>query len=683
MNAHSLSVLEFDKVRSIVAAFAATDAGRDEVGRIAPAVDGSAVQRLLQETEEYMHLLQSGQAPSLDGSGDGRNAVEKLFVAGSLLTPEELRTVANSLAVSRRVKKFLNGFRGSGSGLAVPLLCERADAIVPLKELEDAVDAAVDEQAEVRDSASPELRKIRRAATRMREDILARMGSILQDSGLQKVIQEQVITLRDDRYVLPLKPNFRQSLQGVVHGQSGSRATLFVEPLEVLEQNNRLAELRMEEREEVERILRKLTLLLSDRADAIRASLDALTGIDAIHAKARFGMAFDAVVPELSSDRSLRVRSARHPLLVGKYKANTGYPEVMPNDIILEHGQQALILSGPNAGGKTVVLKTLGLLCLMAQCGLPLTVADGTCLPRFGSVFADIGDEQSLEQDLSTFSSHVGRIAEILREADRDSLVLLDELGSGTEPAEGAGLATAVLENLIARGCVTIVTTHHNALKLFGSETTGAVNAAMEFDPQSLKPTYRMIMGRPGRSYGLDMAARMGVPGSVVQRARERTGEDDVRLEKLLENVEKDARLLTEQRQALGHELSKAQQDRCRAESELTAAREQAREITRKAKGESREVVAALRQKLRELSSIAPGTRAELKQAVSEVEGLTAKLEQNTRRESPGKAVQRDFRPGSTVRLSAVNKTGIVKSSHAGILESRWVERQSRSRLRK
>jgi DNA mismatch repair protein MutS2 len=238
-----------------------------------------------------------------------------------------------------------------------------------------------------------------------------------------------------------------------------------------------------------------------------------------------------------------------------KVKAAANQDGVTPNDILLEGDLRALILSGPNAGGKTVILKTIGILCLMAQSGMPITAAEGSELPCFGSVFADIGDEQSLEQDLSTFSSHVSQIAEILRQADRNSLVLLDELGSGTDPGEGAGLGAAVLESLIERGCFSVVTTHHNALKLFGSQTSGAVNAAMEFDPQTLKPTYRLMPGRPGRSYGLDMAARLGVPDEVVRKARARLDEDDTRLDQLLKQVEENSRLLASEGKPLTERL--------------------------------------------------------------------------------------------------------------------------------
>jgi DNA mismatch repair protein MutS2 len=672
MNEHTLRVLEYDKIKSIVAAYAASEAGRAAVIDLLPAADVQTVKTRLRETREFTQILQSGEKPPLDGILDAGQAVGKLGVSGSMLSPAELLNMATTLGAGRRVKSFFQKFEGKGKGAvpAAPFLCAKAAAIHSLKQIEDTVFGAIDDKAEVKDSASPALRKIRKQIIRMREDILDRMSGILQDSGFQKVIQEPVITVRDDRYVLPLKPNFRQSLRGVVHGQSGSRATLFVEPLDVLEQNNRLAELRMEEREEVERILRELTSLMAQEVDRIEATIHALAEIDAVYARARFSMDYDGTVPEISADGGIQLRAARHPLLVGKSKAGAPYADITPNDIVLDGEQRALILSGPNAGGKTVILKTVGLLCLMAQSGLPVTAAEGSELPYFGSVFADIGDEQSLEQDLSTFSSHVSQIAEILQQATRDSLVLLDELGSGTDPGEGAGLGAAVLESLIERGCMTVVTTHHNALKLFGSQTSGAVNAAMEFDPNTLKPTYRLIPGRPGRSYGLDMAARLGVPDAVIQKARVRLGQDDARLEKLLAQVENDSRLLASERQALERELAAVQQERAEVTAALRTARDEVRSVKSKAKTEAKEILTSLRQKLRELSRVVALEQVDAKKVSAEVEALSRRLEPDASEGQPADAVLAiDIHTGDTVRIAKLNKTGTVISSHRGMLE--------------
>jgi len=669
MNEHALRVLEYHKVIDLVAGYTASGTGRDAVLALLPSGDAEFVKTRLQETNEFTRILQSGIIPPLDGISDIRPAIHKLGVAGFLLTPEELLKTAQTLSAGRRIKQFFHQFEGTASRLSAPLLCAKASVIHPQKHIEDAVAAALDEKAEVKDSASPELRKIRKLIARNRDDILNRMADILQDAGFQKIIQEPVVTIRDDRYVLPLKPNFRHSLKGVVHGQSGSRSTLFVEPLDVLEQNNRLAELRMDERDEVERILRELTALVAQDAATIAATCSALAEIDSVCARARFGLEFDGIIPALSPDGGIKLCAAKHPLLVDKYRNNPGNTGVTPSDIILDSHKRALILSGPNAGGKTVILKTVGLLSLMAQSGLPITAAEGSELPCFHSIFADIGDEQSLEQDLSTFSSHISQIARILRQAEPGSLVLLDELGSGTDPGEGAALGAAVLEQLIERGIAAIVTTHHNALKYFGSQTKGAANAAMEFDLQTLKPTYRLIAGRPGRSYGLDMATRLGVPNDIVLKARERLGSDDSKLDELLKQIEEETRRLVGTREKLDKELALTKKERDEASLLLKTAQEESRTVKAQAKQESRDVVAALRRKLRELSSIAVLDRAEAKTAAAEIGSLAGKLDPETSAQDIQAAQSRDYLPGERVRIRGVNKTGVVLNSQRGMLQ--------------
>ncbi len=665
MNEHTLRVLEFDKIVNIVAGYAASEVGKQAVLNMLPAEERSIAEERLRETNEFLRILERGENPPLDGILAIGPAVAKLGARGSTLVPAELLNTAATLGAARRVKQFFQRIEGKS---ASPLLTAKADRIRPLKHIEDAVFAAIDERADVKDAASPALRKIRKLLARTRDEVLSRMSGILQDSGFQKIIQEPVVTIRDDRYVLPLKPGFRQSIKGVVHGQSGSRATLFVEPLDVLEQNNRLAELRMEERDEVERILRELTGLLSQEAGTIEETIEALAEIDGVYARARFGKDYNGAIPLLTRERSMRLRSARHPLLTWKQKF-TGGSAVKPNDIMLSDRDRALVISGPNAGGKTVILKTVGLLSLMAQSGLPITAAEGSELPCFGSMFADIGDEQSIEQDLSTFSSHVSQIAGILQKADKDSLVLLDELGSGTEPGEGAGLGAAVLESLMERGSISLVTTHHNALKLFGSETSGAVNAAMEFDPQTLKPTYRLIPGRPGRSYGLDMAARLGVPSEVIDRARARLGEDDTRLEDLLKHVEDESRRLDIERQALEQDRSTALNDRNEAASRLQAAREEVRNLRTQARLEAREVLSSLRQRLRELSRRAIIEQAEAKKVSAEIEALNRKLEPGIEPQPASPAFVKNINAGDRVRITRLNKTGTVLALNRDTVE--------------
>ena len=665
MNDHALKVLEYDKVRDIVARFAASDPGRDAVLRLFPSPDRGTVAGRLAETREFLGILHAGGHPPLDNISDIGPSLGKLHAEGMLLQPAELLAIAATLAACRRLKAFFQRLDGSA---AAPLLCGRAASITPLKELEDSVHAAIDETGEVRDSASPELRRVRKLIGRTRDGIMDRLVRILRSEDAKSVVQEQLITVRDDRYVMPLKPNFRQSVKGVVHGHSGSRATLFVEPLEVVEQNNRLAELRMEERTEVERILRELSALAARDAAVIAASVDAAAAIDAISARARFGAEFRAVVPELSPGGGLALRAARHPLIVAKRKTGAAQ-DAVPNDIDLSGNGRTLIISGPNAGGKTVILKTIGILCLMAQAGIPVTAAEGSALPVFSGFFADIGDEQSLEQDLSTFSSHVSQIAGILREASADSLVLLDELASGTDPAEGAALGSAVMAGLLERGCLCVVTTHHSSLKLFGARTTGAVNGAMEFDPETLKPTYRFIPGRPGRSYGLDMASRLGVPDSVVRDARSRLTGEEAGLDRLLEQVELDSRELRSELQRAAGDRQAAERLRAEVERLHRAAAEEERNAKTKAKTEAREVLAGLRQKLKELAKVPLPDRTVVARERQEIEALAQKLEPAEEEYAALPLMPAEVHPGDRVRVPRLRKTGTVLFASHDTLE--------------
>lgn len=666
MNEHTLRVLEYEKLREIVAGFAVSYPGKQAVLSVLPATDRVQVEQLLGETRELLQIIERGEFPPLDGIRDIHPQLAKLTASGMTLTPTELLDLVSTLGAARRIRTFFQ--RIEKQGPAPTLLSAISARITPLQPLENAVQRTIDEKGEVKDSASPALRRVRKQLVRTRDEILDRLSRILKAGEAGNIVQESVITIREDRYVLPLKPNFRQSLTGVVHGQSGSRATLFVEPLEVLEQNNRIAELRMEEREEIERVLRELTSLFAAEAGAIGSTFTALTGLDAIYARVSFGREYRCTVPEYAPDAPLRLRAARHPLLVWKQKAARLPGEVTANDLDMGAGIQALIISGPNAGGKTVMLKTLGLACLMAQSGIPVTAAEGTSLPVFGAIFADIGDEQSLEHDLSTFSSHANRIAEVLREADQRSLVLLDELGVGTDPAEGAALGAAVLSRLLERGCTTVVTTHHGSLKLFGAETAGAVNAAMEFDPETLRPTYRFLPGMPGRSYGLDMARRTGVPEEVVRDAFSRLGEHEAGLEKLLEKIEAESRQLRIAREDAENALASAWALKKEAESLLQSARDESRTIKAKAKEEARDVLHSLRQKLKDLSRTAVLGTAEAARERGTVEDLARRIEpeEATASVAPEGYV---FRSGERVKIPRLRKTGTVLAVHKGALE--------------
>lgn len=670
MNNHALRVLEFDKVREIVAPFARSEPGRARVLSLLPDNDTDRVTAGLTEVRELTALLTAGEEPPLVGIRDIGPSVERLGVAALALRPAELLDIASTLAAGRKIKTFFSRFaKGGGTGPVAPLLTGRTGGIVPQQAIEDAIVRAVDESGEVKDGASPGLRRIRKSLARVRDDVLQRMERIFRDESRRDVVQEQVVTMRDDRYVLPLKPNFRQSVKGVVHGQSGSRATLFVEPLDVVEQNNRLAELRVEEREEVERILRALTTLIADERQAIGELFAVVTAVDSIAARARFGLECGGTVPAIADRGRIVLRGARHPLLVWKPRTGPDQRAAVPNDLSLSADRPVLVISGPNAGGKTVILKTVGLLCLMAQAGMPVTAAEGSEVPVLADLFADIGDEQDLGRDLSTFSSHVSGIAGILRDADRDSLVLLDELGSGTDPAEGGAFGSAVLTRLIDRGCITVVTTHHNALKLFGSRTSGAVNAAMEFDPATLEPTYRFVPGRPGRSYGLDMAARLGIPPGVIADARSLLSTDEAGLDRLLQQVEEDALRLRREREQAEADRRSAAALRADAEEKARTAVESAKAVMTKARQDAREVLAGLRRKLKELSRTDALTREAAQSERLAVEALARTLEPPDETAEAPLPVPHAFRPGDRVRLPKLKRTGTVLFVHKNALE--------------
>ncbi|MDH4162274.1 MAG: endonuclease MutS2 [Nitrospirota bacterium] len=673
MNDHALRVLEYDRAREIVARFAATEPGRDRAQSAQPSTERAVVGERLGEAAEFLQILQEGEQPPFDGVQAIGQSLERMSVAGTILQPAELLALGSTLGAARRIKAFFRRIEdapSAGSQQRASLLCSRAGRIVVLKDIEDRISATVDETGEVKDSASPELRRLRKLIARTRDDILDRMGKILRQADSQNIVQEQVVTVRDDRYVIPLKPNFRQGLTGVVHGHSGSRATLFVEPIDVLEQNNRLAELRMDERDEVERILRELTSLLAGHAGEIAGTFDAVTGLDEVHARGRFAKECGATIPAISPANRLLLREARHPLLVWKRKTAPAAFDVMPNDVELAEDRRALIISGPNAGGKTVILKTVGLLSLMAQAGMPVTAAEGSEVPVFKDLFADIGDEQDLEQDLSTFSSHISRIAEILREADAGSLVLLDELGTGTDPSEGAALGSSVLAKLLERGCMTVVTTHHGSLKLFGARTAGAVNAAMEFDPETLKPTYRFIPGRPGRSYGLDLAKRLGIPDSVIHDARSRISGGEAGLDRLLEQLEDDSRRLRAEREQAEADRRTAAVLKADAEASAKAAAEEARTARSKARQDAREVLSSLRTKLKEFSRTASMTPSDIQAERSGINELSRQLEPAEEALfETASAVSHALHAGDRVRMPRLNRTGTVLFLHKDAVE--------------
>jgi DNA mismatch repair protein MutS2 len=515
LDSHTLEVLGFTRVRGILAGLCQTDMGRERALALEPVADAQQIASELDRLDEVASL---GDEPPLAEVKDVRPLLEQLRAAG-LLTGEELLRVRLACTGIRKCREFFQNQRQDVVKVR-PLI----DDLVPQPALERGIDEAIDEAGAVRDSASPELADIRRRLRSLRNALVRKLERMAADNpGWFGGIP----TVRGGRFVLPLLLEHRAGVPGVIHGSSGSGQTLFVEPLSLVSDGNELQELQDAEAEEVARILRELSRLVAQQVPELSSALVVAGALDVLVAKRRFAARFDCRRPDTAADGRLELVKARHPLLLHR-KVN-----VVPLDMRFPDTAQVVLISGPNAGGKTVVLKTAGLLALMFNAGMYVPAADGTRMPVFRKVFADIGDEQSLDSDLSSFTAHVGRLKEILDKADAESLVLIDEIGASTAPEEGAALAVAVLEALRDRGVKSVVTTHFGALKMFAQDEPGMANAAMEWGRQSPEsdsgrsgPTYRLKMGFPGESSAFEIAAGAGMPVKVIERARTRIGHE-------------------------------------------------------------------------------------------------------------------------------------------------------------
>lgn len=561
MDTHSLQVLEFPAIREILAAETDSPLGRERALALRPTADPDLVLHRLGQTREARALLAQGGIPSLGRATDIRPAVERAAVPGACLSPSDLAAIADAVEAAVELRQAIRRVDLS----LVSLVAVAAELRPPIP-LAREVRRCLRPDGGVADSASPTLLRLRAQTRQAREEIREGLQALLAAPHLQGVIAEPVITLRNDRYVIPLLPQHRASLPGIVQDQSGSGHTLFVEPLSVVEQNNAIRRQEREAEAEVERILLELTGQVRSQRDDLRATLEALAELDVLFAKARLAERWGAEEPRMAADGRLRLRGARHPLLVEARRAAGPEAEpVIPIDVALEPTARVLVVTGPNAGGKTVALKTVGLLALLAQSGLPIPASPDSELPVFAAITADIGDEQSIAADLSTFSAHMVRLRTILTAADRRSLVLVDEIGAGTDPGEGAALGNAVLEALAERGAWVLATTHLDGIKLFVSQDPRMVNAAVEFDLDRMRPVYRLHIGLPGRSFAIDVACRLGIPTPIVQRARELVGDSGAGIAALLNRLHALERTRMEQ-------VTQAEADRAAAAEARTAA---------------------------------------------------------------------------------------------------------------
>ena len=562
--------LEFDRIVDVVRSFALTPLGDEVLSALEPDIDPKAVAHAIDATTETVAFFERHPLFPLRAGEGIEAALAVLGVDGQILDPLPLRMVADFLDSVEIASAGIRQATGS-----FPILSGIAARSASFKrEIED-VRRAIDPSGEVLDRASQELRSLRERLRQKRQRLRTTLEQFVKGKDTSKYLQEQVVTERNGRYVLVVRAEHRSNVPGIVHGSSTSGASLFLEPASTVEINNEIVELEEAEREEVRRILLALTDAFRARPEDLSASLGVATELDVLQAKARFARIVNGVAPEMALDGRIELRAARHPLLIKAVRQRLGdaegggednRPDVVPTDIVLEPPTSVLLITGPNTGGKTVAIKATGLLALMAQAGLHVP-ATSARLPVFRSIFADIGDEQSISASLSTFSGHITNIVGMDRALELPALVLLDEVGTGTDPNEGGALATAIVSHFKSRGAVVIATTHYDALKTWGTTTDGVITAAFAFDPQTFAPTYRLIYGAPGRSLAIEIAQRLGMPLPVVAAARGFLSDDQKRLAAHLARVDAQAR-------ALESERSRLQRDR-RALDDNTAKLEQ------------------------------------------------------------------------------------------------------------
>jgi DNA mismatch repair protein MutS2 len=654
LNDKSLHTLEFHKVRERLASYTSFSAGKTAALELVPLTDITQVRRNQRITSEAVRLLSLRPDVTLGGARDIREMVRRAEL-GSVLDPSEVLMVLDTLRACRILHGVIARTQEQRSEL--PTLAFIADGLTLLPKLEQEIERCISDDGQVLDSASPALGKIRVGIRAAHNRLMQRLQQLISSEAAGRALQEPIITLRNGRYVVPVKRDFQGLLKGIVHDQSNTGSTLFVEPLAVVDLGNEWRQLQLEEQQEIERILRELGGLIGDKGDSIRTNVEILADIDLALAKARYSVAIDAREPELveprvkgpdpsrpldnrerrpqaqarasqdgqpqqeqnpksairnpNSHQGLYFKNARHPLLTGK---------VVPITIELGGRFRMLVITGPNTGGKTVALKTVGLLTLMSQAGMHIPAEGGSRAVVFKDVFADIGDEQSIEQSLSTFSSHMSNIVGILRQATRGTLVLLDELGAGTDPQEGSALARAIITTILEIGALAVCTTHYSELKAFAYSTPNVENASVEFDVQTLSPTYRLMVGVPGRSNAFAIASRLGLNPMIIDKARRYIDPEAQRVEDLIEDIRS-------QREATKSELGTAEQ----ARRELDQRRQ---EVDRRL-AEAEEIKARAAEEGRaQLEGELETLRAELRQLRARVEaGLTATSDETLTRQ--------------------------------------------------
>ncbi len=578
-----LAKLDYGKIRDKLSAHCVLPRAKELAGELIPVSEIRIVKEMLRETDEGKTLLRLNPLFSVRGAKEIRPYLERCD-RGGILDPEELLEIRDTLKTARQIRNTLVETNQSGKDNYSELFMLRVivEVITPQKNIEDEITRCVSEDGNITDRASEELGRLRRSKNTLQQRIRDSLDGILKNSGYQKMLQDHVITTRGDRYVVPIKVEYSSAFPGIVHDQSASGATVFIEPMVVVQLGNELREVILKENREIQRILQQLTALVAVKVPELTVLYEAIAKLDFILAKAHLSEDMEAGSPLVVTKHEVKFVKARHPLLTGP---------VVPISVELGKGYRFLVITGPNTGGKTVTLKTIGLLAVMTQSGLHIPAEADSKMGIFTRIFVDIGDEQSVEQSLSTFSGHMTNIVDIMGEADDKSLALFDELGAGTDPAEGAALAMAILSELLERGCYGVATTHYGTLKSFAYNTLGVENASVEFDPESLKPTYRLLTGIPGRSNAFSIAQRLGLCEKVLDKARTFISNREMQESDLLENLEDTQREIETKKRQIEAEQRDAEQKVQELKQKNRELEEKYDEILHKAKEEAVEIV--------------------------------------------------------------------------------------------
>jgi DNA mismatch repair protein MutS2 len=671
MDAKSVRTLELPLVLARLGQFTSFSAGRALALECLPSSDFDTVAVRQRQTTEARRLLSTRSDVSVGGARDVRDAATAA-ARGMTLRAEDFLAIRQTVVAGRSLGRLIRRAEAE-----YPALVEAAAGLNDLPEIVDSIDRTLDDDGEVRDGASEQLGAIRIELRRAHDRLLGRLQRVLSEHASH--LQEQIITQRDGRYVVPLRAEFKGRLRGIVHDQSASGATLFIEPLATVELNNRWKEQQLLEQVEIQRILAALTLKIGSACEPLHAVVASLAELDFILARARYAESLGANEPILVAAASaastagppglppgtLKLIAARHPLLEP--------PSVVPIELEFRPQVAAIVITGPNTGGKTVALKTAGLLALMCQCGLHIPAASGSSLAVFDNVFADIGDEQSIQQSLSTFSAHITQVIRILEHATPRSLVILDELGAGTDPTEGSALARAILIRLVSGGIPTLVATHYPELKAFAHATAGVMNASVEFDPRTLMPTYRIALGVPGQSNALAIAARLGLDPAILNQARTMIAPEDLAASGLLQEIQRDREAVRAERT----QAAAARREASAAESKLSRRLEriedERRALIEAARDEAQREVQALREELRALrrrarEALDLGGEQALREVESQAKSIQDRVEASTA-SAPSQRPARRPRVGETVRLRSIGVPGKVVAVSGDDLE--------------